>query len=110
MVKDRSHWLENAVYLELVRRYRDVYIGKKDNLEVDFVAVDYNGYTSYYQVSWTTENPETLQRELASLKAIKDSNPKYLLTTDIDFNPTYEGIKKLNVVDWFLENEITSTL
>ena len=104
MVKDRSHWLENAVYFELVRRYRDVLIGKKDNLEVDFVVTDYDGYTSYYQVSWTTENPDTLERELASLRAIKDSNPKYLLTTDIDFNPVYDGIRKINVVDWMLQN------
>ena len=105
MVKDRSHWLENAVYLELVRRYRDVYIGKAGNLEVDFVVTDNNGYTEYYQVSWTTENTETLERELASLKAIKDSNPKYLLTTDIDFNPVYDGIRKINVIDWLLQNE-----
>lgn len=103
MVKDRSHWLENTVYLELLRRYRDVYIGKINNLEVDFVVVDYNGYTSYFQVSWTTDNSETLARELASLKAIKDSNPKYLLTTDIDFNPVYEGIRKINVVDWLMQ-------
>lgn len=105
MVKDRSHWLENAVYLELVRRYRDVYIGKTGNLEVDFVVTDNVGYTSYFQVSWTTDNPETLQRELAPLKAIKDSNPKYLLTTDIDFNPVYDGVRKLNVVDWLLQND-----
>ncbi len=105
MVKDRSHWLENAVYLELVRRYRDVYIGKTGNLEVDFVVTDNDGYNAYYQVSWTTENPETLQRELASLKSIKDSNPKYLLTTDIDFNPVYDGIRKLNVVDWLMQND-----
>lgn len=105
MVKDRSHWLENAVYLELVRRYRDVYIGKTGNLEVDFVVTDNEGYNSYYQVSWTTDNPETLQRELASLKAIKDSNPKYLLTTDIDFNPVYDGIRKLNVIDWLMQND-----
>jgi predicted AAA+ superfamily ATPase len=104
MVKDRSHWLENAVYFELIRRYRDVLIGKKDNHEVDFVVTDHNGYTSYYQVSWTTENLETLERELASLRAINDSNPKYLLTADIDFNPVYDGIRKLNVVDWLLQN------
>jgi predicted AAA+ superfamily ATPase len=110
MVKDRSHWLENTVYFELLRRYRNVVIGKKDNLEVDFVVTDHSGYTSYYQVSWTTENPETLDRELASLRAIKDSNPKYLLTTDIDFNPVYDGIRKLNVVDWLLQNNITNNI
>lgn len=102
-LKDRSHWLENMVYLELVRRNKDVFIGKRNNLEVDFVAVDDSGYTSYYQVAWTTEASETLERELASLKAIKDSNPKYLLTTDMDFNPVYDGIRKLNVIDWMLQ-------
>lgn len=102
MLKDRSHWLENMVYLELVRRNKDVFIGKRNNLEVDFVVVDSDGYTAYYQVAWTTENPETLERELASLRAIKDSNPKYLLTTDNDFNPVYDGIRKLNVIEWML--------
>ena len=104
ILKDRSHWLENMVYLELVRRNRDVFIGKRNNLEVDFVVTDNDDYTSYYQVAWTTENPETLERELASLRAIKDSNPKYLLTTDNDFNPVYDGIRKLNVVDWLLQS------
>lgn len=105
VLKDRSHWLENMVYLELLRRNKEVFIGKRLNMEVDFVAIDYNDYTSYYQIAWTTENPETLERELASLKAIKDSTPKYLLTTDVDFNPVYDGIRKLNVIDWMLKNE-----
>ena len=105
MKKDISHWLENIVYFELLRRNRDVYVGKIDNKEVDFVAIDHDGYTSYYQVAWTTmASPETLERELASLNAIKDSNPKYLLTMDIDFNPVYNGIRKLNVADWLLGN------
>ena len=103
ILKDRSHWLENMVYFELLRRNKDVFIGKRNNLEVDFVAIDYNDYTSYYQVAWSTENADTLERELASLKAIKDSTPKYLLTTDVDFNPVYDGIRKLNVIDWMLQ-------
>ncbi len=104
MQPDRSHWLENMVYLELLRRYRDVYVGKIGEKEVDFVVTDREGYTSYYQVAWTTDNEETLKRELASLNAIKDSNPKYLLTMDMDFNPVYDGIRKLNVADWMLQN------
>jgi predicted AAA+ superfamily ATPase len=104
MQKDISHWLENMVYFELLRRNKEVYVGKINNLEVDFVVTDNDGYTSYYQVAWTTMQPETLERELASLRAIKDSNPKYLLTTDIDLNPVYGGIRKLNVADWMLQN------
>jgi len=105
MQPDRTHWLENMVYLELLRRYRDVYVGKIDNKEVDFVVTDSEGYTSYYQVAWTTMSEETLERELASLNAIKDSNPKYLLTMDVDFNPVYNGIRKINVADWLLSNQ-----
>lgn len=108
ILKDRSHWLENMVYLELLRQNKEVFIGKRHNLEVDFVALDYNDYTSYYQVAWTTENADTLERELASLKAIKDSTPKYLLTTDVDFNPVYDGIRKLNVIDWMLNNSMNN--
>ncbi|MCQ2270153.1 MAG: DUF4143 domain-containing protein [Bacteroidales bacterium] len=51
VLRDRSHWLENMVYLELVRRNKDVFIGKRNNYEVDFVVVDAQGYTSYYQVA-----------------------------------------------------------
>jgi predicted AAA+ superfamily ATPase len=102
--QDMGHLLENAVYLELRRRNRKVYVGKFIDKEVDFVVTDNEGYTSYYQVAWTTMQPETLERELASLRAIKDSNPKYLLTTDIDMNPVYDGIRKLNVADWMLQN------
>jgi len=102
MKKDISHWLENIVYFELLRRNRDVYVGKIDNKEVDFVVTDNEGYTSYYQVAWSTMTPETLERELVSLYAIKDSNPKYLLTMDMDLNPVYNGIRKLNVADWLL--------
>lgn len=108
ILKDRSHWLENMVYLELLRQNKEVFIGKRYNLEVDFVAIDCNDYTSYYQVAWTTENADTLERELASLKAIKDSTPKYLLTTDVDFNPVYDGIRKLNVIDWMLNNSMNN--
>lgn len=102
MKKDISHWLENMVYFELLRKNKEVFVGQINGKEVDFVAIDYAGYVSYYQVAWTTMTDEILQRELASLRAIKDSNPKYLLTTDFDLNPVYDGIRKYNVVNWLL--------
>ena len=102
MQKEITHWLENVVYFELLRRNRDVYVGKIGDKEVDFVVTDREGYTLYYQVAWTTMIPEILERELAPLKAIKDSNPKYLLTTDFDGDPVYNGIRKLNVANWLL--------
>jgi hypothetical protein len=99
---DRSHWLENAVYLELLRRYKHVYVGKIGDKEVDFVAEGING-TEYYQVVQTVLDKETLARELSSLEAIRDHNPKFLLTRDYERFVSHNGIKQLNVLEWLLE-------
>ena len=80
---DIGRILENIVFLELLRRQKKVYIGKMDNLEVDFVAIDENDLT-YYQVAATVRDEKTLKRELASLQQIKDQYPKYILTLDED--------------------------
>ncbi|MDR0971373.1 MAG: ATP-binding protein [Bacteroidales bacterium] len=103
--EDIGHLLENIVYLELRRNYPEVYIGKLRDKEIDFVVVDRKGYISYYQVAYSTMENSTLERELAPLKAIRDSNQKYLLTMDYDLNPVYDGIRKLNVIDWLLETK-----
>jgi len=99
---DRGHILENVVYLELLRRGYDVYIGKVDDLEVDFVAINSKGI-EYYQVSETVRDESTLNRELKSLQSVKDNFPKYILTMDIDPDTTYDGIIKRNVLDWLLD-------
>ena len=98
---DAGHILENIVYLELLRRGYDVYIGKVDDLEVDFVATDDKGMT-YYQVSATVRDEKTLKRELASLQSINDHYPKILLTLDDDPEMEYAGIRKINALDWLL--------
>lgn len=98
---DAGHILENVVYLELLRRGYAVYIGKVDDLEVDFVAMDNKGMT-YYQVSATVRDGKTLQRELASLRSINDHYPKVLLTLDEDPEMEYAGIRKINALDWLL--------
>lgn len=98
---DAGHILENIVYLELLRRGYDVYIGKVDDLEVDFVAMDDKGMT-YYQVSATVRDEKTLKRELVSLQSINDHYPKILLTLDDDPEMEYAGIRKINAVDWLL--------
>lgn len=100
---DIGHILENIVFLELKRRGYDVYVGRLDDGEIDFVAVD-NDDISYYQVSATTLEEDILRRELAPFKKVGDNYPKYLLTLDDIFgNADYNGIKKKNVLDWLLE-------
>ena len=76
--------------------------GKLDVREIDFVA-ESDGGTEYYQVSQSVLDPNTLKRELAPLNAVKDHNPKYLLTLDVMPAVSYNGIKQINALDWLLE-------
>lgn len=101
---DMGHILENIVYLELLRRGYKVYVGKVDDLEVDFVVQNRNGL-KYYQVALTVREEKVLERELKSLQKTGDHYPKYLLTLDMDLETDYEGITKINVVDWLLSEE-----
>lgn len=99
---DMGHILENIVYLELLRRGYKVYVGKVDDLEVDFVAENRDGL-KYYQVALTVRDDKILERELKSLQKTGDYYPKILLTLDMDLETDYDGIKKMNVVDWLLD-------
>jgi hypothetical protein len=101
---DMGHILENIVYLELLRRGYKVYVGRVDDLEVDFVAENRDGL-KYYQVALTVRDEKVLTRELKSLQKTGDHYPKYLLTLDMDLEADYEGITKINVVDWLLKGE-----
>lgn len=101
---DMGHILENIVYLELLRRGYKVYVGKVDDLEVDFVAENRDGLR-YYQVALTVRDEKVLERELRSLQKTGDHYPKTLLTLDMDLETDYDGIKKINVVDWLLNEE-----
>lgn len=98
---DVGHILENVVYLELLRRGYEVYVGKIDDLEVDFVAMD-GKRTIYYQVAATVRDEKTLQRELAPLRKIDDYYPRIILTLDEDPEADYKGIRRINVLDWLM--------
>lgn len=98
---DAGRILENIVYLELLRRGYDVYVGKVDEFEVDFVAQNGKG-TTYFQVALSVRDEKTLDRELRSLRAIKDHYPKILLTMDDDPEVHYDGIRRINARDWLL--------
>lgn len=98
---DAGRILENVVYLELLHRQKKVYVGKNDNLEVDFVAIDENNI-AYYQVAATVRDESKLKRELASLQQINDQYPKYILTLDDDPVADYDGIKRINALKWMM--------
>lgn len=99
---DLGRVLENIVYLELKRRYREVFVGTLGVHEIDFVALE-NAVPHYYQVALTTREETTLIRELAPLQAIRDNHPKILLTLDRDPPANFNGIKKINVIDFLLD-------
>ncbi len=100
--RDLGHLLENIVYLELLRRKNKVNIGKLAEKEVDFVTTEFDT-VEYYQVSASVLDENTLARELAPLREIRDNYPKILLTLDeIGANSNYDGIKHINVIEWLL--------
>jgi len=99
---DFGYILENIVYLELLRRGNNVYVGHLPGGEVDFIAQNADGIT-YYQAAATVLDSNTLRREFSSLEKIKDHYPKILLTLDEIGTGTKEnGIIQLNVLDWLL--------
>jgi hypothetical protein len=102
---DVGHMLENIIYLELLRRRYQVYIGKLEDTEVDFVAMNEKGFT-YFQVAATVREETTLTRELRPLQKIPDNYPKYILTLDDDPIADYGGIRRMNALD-FLMSEIS---
>ena len=98
---DRGRLLENIIYLELLRRGNDIWVGKAATSEIDFVTKNHEGYTEYYQVAWSVRDDETLKRELEAFNQVKDHNPKYLLTLDPE-EPTHNGIRQINALNWLL--------
>lgn len=98
---DIGHTLENVIYLELIRRGYNVYIGQNEIQEIDFVAQKGDN-TEYYQVCASVRNKDTLEREVNSLNNVDDHYPKYILTLDDDIDGNYNGIKKINALHWLI--------
>lgn len=96
--------LENVVYLELCRRGYQVYVGRTEDGEVDFVA-ERRGEKLYVQVTQEIRSEKTEHREYERLLAIRDNYPKYVLRTDVFAGGNYEGIKSMHVADFLLSKE-----
>ena len=100
---DRGRLLENVVFLELMRRDYKIYIGKINNIEVDFIA-EKNNERIYFQVCETLMGEETRERELRPLKMIKDNFEKIVLSMDKAFLGNNEdGIKHKNIIEWLIK-------
>jgi len=95
--------LENIVYLELLRRGYTVSIGKLGDAEIDFIATK-SEEKIYIQVTYLLASEKTIKREFSPLLKISDNYPKYVLSMDEIFGNDYEGIKRVNIVDFLLNN------
>ena len=100
--KSIAAMLENIVYFELRRKGYDVYIGKNEKKEIDFVAV-HRDERIYVQVC--RRLPEESDREVANLLEIKDHYPKYVVTLDELAAGNINGVKIVHLADFLLEDE-----
>lgn len=96
--------LENIVYLELKRRGYDVYIGKMNDKEIDFVATKQNNKI-YVQVTQEIKSEKTQKREYDQLLEIRDNYPKYVVMANDFAGGNYEGIKTINIIDFLLSKD-----
>ena len=104
--KDRliSGILENLVFLELKRRGYQVYVGKLNNKEIDFIA-EKKSEKLYIQIAYKLDSEQTIEREFYSLSQINDHYPKYVITMDEFWKDTIEGVKHIYISD-FLNRKI----
>lgn len=96
-----GHSIENIVYLELIRRGYEVYVGKNETKEIDFVAVS-KDEKLYIQVTQSLLDESTRERELAPFQNTNDFYQKIVITMDQNYVTNANGIKIVNLIDFLL--------
>lgn len=100
-LENYGHSIENVVYLELLRRGYQVYVGRSGGKEIDFVAKS-NEETRYFQVTETLIDKNTLEREVAPFRNTGDFYEKTIITADKTYVTNFDGIKIVNLIDFLL--------
>ncbi len=101
---NKSFAIENVVFNELLARGYEVYIGKLNPGEIDFMATK-SGKKEYFQVAYLLNDAKVVEREFGAFKTINDNYPKYVLSMDkTDFSQN--GIIHKNIIDWLLDVNI----
>lgn len=99
---DTGSSYENLIYIELLRRGYEVYVGKYNDIEIDFIAIKPNERI-YYQVSRSILDEKVEEREKKSLLAIKDNYRKIILIMDKVKNKELKGIEVINIIDFLMD-------
>jgi predicted AAA+ superfamily ATPase len=99
---DINDYLENIIYLELKRRGYEVSTGKFHDLEIDFIASKAQEKI-YIQVCYLLANSKIAEREFGVLKKIQDNYPKYVLSMDKFYGEMFDGIQRVNIIDFLTE-------
>ena len=98
---DSGSSYENLIYIELLRRGYEVYVGQYNDIEIDFIAIKPNERV-YYQVSRSIMDEKVEEREKKSLLAINDNYKKVILTMDNVKNKQIDGIEVINIIDFLM--------
>ncbi len=99
---DTGHIIENIVYFELLRKGYDVAIGKIDDKEIDFIAVNAERKI-YIQVTESMNDPATREREFAPLRKVKDNYEKIIIANEVLNPATQDGIRIIKLIDFLLD-------
>ena len=97
---NRGSQLENVVYLKLINEGYDVFVGKYDKYEIDFVCFK-GEEVKYVQVAY--EIPKDNDRESRNLLMIKENYEKIIITMNYLDVGIIDGVKVVHVIDFLLE-------
>lgn len=86
------------------RRGYEVYIGKQDDKEVDFVTLR-REEKIYVQVTYQLASQTTIDREFAPLLAINDHYPKYVVSMDEMWQDNIEGVRHKRISEFLLNED-----
>lgn len=98
-----SQCFENIIYNELINKGYEVYIGKTNKGEIDFIASK-NNDIKYIQACYELSSEETIEREFGAFKEINDNHPKYVISKDKE-DYSKDGIKHLNIFDFLMSDD-----
>ena len=97
---DIGQALENIVYLHLRKQGYEIFVGKLEDREIDFIAMR-KREKLYIQVAYLLAEPATIEREFSPLETIDDNYPKMVLSMDV-VNRSRNGIIHMNIIDYLL--------